>query len=71
MLIQDAAQTTRLAIGVSGSVLTTDGTDPIWSNAKVKMFNMFQILVLIQIQVHNIYHLKQLTMHYHKRLQVI
>ena len=56
---------TRLPIGVSGSVLTTDGTDPIWSNAEVKMFIMLQTLVQIQIQVLNIYHLKQLIMHYH------
>ena len=34
MLIQDASQTTRLPIGTVGSVLTTDGTDPIWSNAE-------------------------------------
>ena len=36
MLIQDASQATRLPIGVSGGVLTTDGTDPIWSNAEGK-----------------------------------
>ena len=36
MVIQDATQTTRLAIGTVGSVLTTDGTDPIWSNAEGK-----------------------------------
>ena len=34
IIVQDASQTTRLPIGVSGSVLTTDGTDPIWSNAE-------------------------------------
>ena len=28
MLVQDATQTTRLPIGVAGSVLTTDGSDP-------------------------------------------
>ena len=32
MLIQDASQTTRLPIGIRGSVLTTNGTDPSWSN---------------------------------------
>ena len=31
---QGAAGSERLAIGISGSVLTTDGTDPIWSNAE-------------------------------------
>ncbi len=31
---QGASQAERLAIGVRGSVLTTDGTDPIWSNAE-------------------------------------
>ena len=36
MLIQDASQTQRLPIGVSGSVLTTDGQDPKWSNAEGK-----------------------------------
>jgi len=36
MIIQDATQSTRLPIGVSGSVLTTDGTDPQWSNAEGK-----------------------------------
>jgi len=36
MIIQDATQSTRLPIGVSGSVLTTDGTDPKWSNAEGK-----------------------------------
>src|SRR6056300_1350476 len=34
LVYQDASQTTRLPIGVVGSVLTTDGTDPIWSNAE-------------------------------------
>ena len=34
IIIQDAAQTTRLPIGTVGSVLTTDGTDPSWSNAE-------------------------------------
>src|SRR6056300_397247 len=34
LIIQDAAQTTRLPIGTVGSVLTTDGTDPSWSNAE-------------------------------------
>ena len=32
MIIQDASQATRLPIGVRGAVLTTDGTDPSWSN---------------------------------------
>ena len=36
LVVQDATQTTRLPIGVSGSVLTTDGTDPVWSNAEGK-----------------------------------
>ena len=31
---QGASQAERLAIGVKGSVLTTDGSDPIWSNAE-------------------------------------
>jgi hypothetical protein len=39
LLIQDASQTTRLPIGVVGSVLTTDGTDPIWSNAEGRNVN--------------------------------
>src|SRR5210317_1736697 len=34
LLVQDATQGARLPIGVVGSVLTTDGTDPIWSNAE-------------------------------------
>jgi hypothetical protein len=34
LVVQDASQTTRLPIGTVGSVLTTDGTDPIWSNAE-------------------------------------
>ena len=34
MIIQDASQSARLPIGVSGAVLTTDGTDPKWSNAE-------------------------------------
>jgi hypothetical protein len=34
LITQDASQSVRLPIGVSGSVLTTDGTDPIWSNAE-------------------------------------
>jgi hypothetical protein len=36
LLYQDASQTTRLPVGVVGSVLTTDGTEPIWSNAEGK-----------------------------------
>ena len=36
LLVQDASQTTRLPIGVQGSVLTTDGTDPKWSDAEGK-----------------------------------
>ncbi len=32
IIIRDASQTTRLPIGVTGSVLTTDGTDVSWSN---------------------------------------
>jgi hypothetical protein len=34
LLYQDASQSTRLPIGVVGSVLTTGGTEPIWSNAE-------------------------------------
>jgi len=34
MIYQDAAAAERLPIGISGSVLTTNGTDPIWSNAE-------------------------------------
>jgi len=36
IIVQDAAQASRLPIGVSGGVLTTDGTDPVWSNAEGK-----------------------------------
>jgi hypothetical protein len=36
LIVQDASQATRLPIGTVGSVLTTDGTDPIWSNAEGK-----------------------------------
>jgi len=36
LLVQGAAAAERLAIGPVGSVLTTDGTDPIWSNAEGK-----------------------------------
>lgn len=36
LLVQTASQTDRLAIGPVGSVLTTDGTDPVWSNAEGK-----------------------------------
>jgi hypothetical protein len=32
LIIQDASQSARLPIGVSGAVLTTNGTDPSWSN---------------------------------------
>lgn len=34
LIYQDASQTTRLPIGVSGSVLTTAGSEPVWSNAE-------------------------------------
>src|SRR6056300_1067923 len=34
LLYQDASQSTRLPIGISGSVLTTAGTEPVWSNAE-------------------------------------
>jgi hypothetical protein len=34
IIYQDASQTTRLPIGVIGSVLTTDGLEPVWSNAE-------------------------------------
>src|SRR6056300_754106 len=34
LIYNDGAATDRLPIGVVGSVLTTDGTDPIWSNAE-------------------------------------
>ena len=33
IIVQDAPQGSRLPIGTVGSVLTTDGTDPKWSNA--------------------------------------
>jgi hypothetical protein len=36
LIYQDSAQTTRLPIGTVGSVLTTDGTEPSWSNAEGK-----------------------------------
>jgi len=36
LIYQDAAAAARLPIGVVGSVLSTDGTDPIWSNAEGK-----------------------------------
>ena len=36
LLKQGASQSERLPIGTVGSVLTTDGTDPIWSNAEGK-----------------------------------
>ena len=36
LIKQGSSATERLAIGVSGAVLTTDGTDPIWSNAEGK-----------------------------------
>jgi hypothetical protein len=34
LLVQDASQATRLPVGVAGSLLTTDGTDVLWSNAE-------------------------------------
>jgi hypothetical protein len=34
LIYRDATASARLPIGVSGAVLTTDGTDPIWSNAE-------------------------------------
>ena len=34
IIVRDATQTTRLPIGVAGSLLTTDGTDVKWSNAE-------------------------------------
>ena len=36
IIFQDASQTARLPIGVVGSVLTTDGLEPTWSNAEGK-----------------------------------
>jgi len=36
IIVQDASQSSRLPIGTVGSVLTTDGTDPVWSNAEGK-----------------------------------
>jgi len=36
LVYQDASQTARLPIGTVGSVLTTDGVDPVWSNAEGK-----------------------------------
>jgi hypothetical protein len=35
IVVRDVTQTTRLPIGVAGSILTTDGTDVLWSNAEV------------------------------------
>jgi len=34
LMYQDASQTARLPIGISGSVLTTAGLEPVWSNAE-------------------------------------
>ena len=34
LLYQDASQSARLPIGISGSVLTTAGVEPVWSNAE-------------------------------------
>ena len=34
LIYRDATQSARLPIGVSGAVLTTDGVDPVWSNAE-------------------------------------
>jgi hypothetical protein len=34
LLYQDASGAERLPIGISGSVLTTSGTEPVWSNAE-------------------------------------
>ena len=34
IIVRDSSQTTRLPIGVSGSILTTNGTDVQWSNAE-------------------------------------
>ena len=36
LLTRDGSGSARLPIGVPGAVLTTDGTDPIWSNAEGK-----------------------------------
>jgi len=36
MIFNNGSAATRLAIGTVGSVLTTDGSDPIWSNAEGK-----------------------------------
>nr|BAR36629.1 phage tail fiber-like protein [uncultured Mediterranean phage uvMED] len=36
IIFNNGSQATRLAIGTSGSVLTTDGSDPVWSNAEGK-----------------------------------
>ena len=36
MIFNNGSASTRLAIGTVGSVLTTDGTDPVWSNAEGK-----------------------------------
>jgi len=38
MMIQDASSSARLPIGTVGSVLTTDGTDPIGQTLKVKCY---------------------------------
>jgi len=34
IIVRDVTQTTRLPVGVAGSILTTDGSDVIWSNAE-------------------------------------
>ena len=36
IIFNNGSAAARLPIGISGSVLTTDGTDPIWSNAEGK-----------------------------------
>ena len=43
LITQDASQTVRLPIGTVGSVLTTDGTDPSWSNAEGK--NVYYVVM--------------------------
>ena len=49
-------------LGVSGTVLTTDGTDAFGQLLKVEMFYMFQWQVVIQVLVHNINLIEQLNM---------
>ena len=67
-MYKTASQTDELAIGVSGPVLTTDGTETQFGQTLMVKMLLFQILVLIIMMVHNIYLSKQLTMRYLKAL---